>query len=198
MKNVPNILSMLRILLTPLFVVLYVQDEPLYRSLGIGVFGIAAVTDYFDGYIAREFNAGSKLGRFLDPLADKVLTFAGFAVLPYLSQDVFPILPVVFIVLRDIWVTIMRMIANRQNHSMQTSYSAKFKTAVQMIYLPIALLAGLFVQAQVAPVALSEWLFYSGILTWGLYAVAAFTVYTALEYMVANRAMFARDGSGSN
>jgi len=138
------------------------------------------------------------LGRFLDPLADKVLTFAGFAVLPYLSQDVFPILPVVFIVLRDIWVTIMRMIANRQNHSMQTSYSAKFKTAVQMIYLPIALLAGLFVQAQVAPVALSEWLFYSGILTWGLYAVAAFTVYTALEYMVANKAMFARDGSGSN
>lgn len=193
MKNVPNILSVLRIVLTPLFVVLYVQDEPLYRSLAIGVFAVAAITDYFDGYIAREFNAGSKLGRFLDPLADKVLTFAAFAVLPYINSAVFPILPVVLIVLRDIWVTMMRMIATRQSHDMKTSYIAKFKTAVQMIYLPIALLAGLFVQAQVAPVVMSEWLFDSGILTWGLYAVAAFTVYTAIDYVIVNKEIFVRN-----
>lgn len=193
MKNVPNILSVLRIVLTPLFVVLYVQDEPLYRSLAIGVFAVAALTDYFDGYIAREFNAGSKLGKFLDPLADKVLTFAAFAVLPYINASVFPVLPVVLIVFRDVWVTIMRMIANRRSYDMQTSFIAKFKTAVQMIYLPIALLAGLFVQAQVPPVILSEWLFDSGVLTWGLYFVAAFTVYTAIDYMIVNKSMFVRN-----
>lgn len=192
MKNVPNILSVLRIVLTPLFVVLYVQDEPLYRSLGIGIFAVAAITDYFDGYIAREFNAGSQLGKFLDPLADKVLTFAGFAVLPYINQSVFPILPVVLIVLRDIWVTIMRMLANRRAYNMKTSYVAKFKTAVQLVYLPVALLAGLFVQAQVPPVEMSQWLFDSGVLTWGLYGVAAFTVYTAIDYIIVNKALFVR------
>lgn len=194
MKNVPNILSAMRIVLTPLFVVLYVQEEPLYRSLAIGVFAVAALTDYFDGYIAREFNAGSKLGKFLDPLADKVLTFAAFAVLPYINATVFPLFPVILIVLRDLWVTLMRMMANRQAYDMQTSHVAKFKTAVQMVYLPIALLAGLFVQAQVAPFELAERLFSSGILTWGLYAVAAFTVYTGIDYVIVNRAMFASDG----
>jgi CDP-diacylglycerol---glycerol-3-phosphate 3-phosphatidyltransferase len=193
MKNVPNILSIFRIVLTPLFVLLYVQDELLYRSLGIGLFAMAAITDYFDGYIAREFNAGSKLGKFLDPLADKVLTFAAFAVLPFVAPAVFPVLPVVLIVLRDVFVTFMRMLANRRFYDMKTSYLAKFKTAVQMIYLPLALLGGLFVNSGVPPAELAQWSFEIGLFTWGLYAVAAFTVYTAFDYVMANRDLFVRN-----
>jgi CDP-diacylglycerol---glycerol-3-phosphate 3-phosphatidyltransferase len=190
MKNVPNILSVLRIVLTPLFVLMYVQDELLYRSLSIGVFAVAAITDYFDGYIAREFNAGSKLGRFLDPLADKVLTFAGFGVLPFVAPGIFPVLPVVFIILRDFFVTFMRMLANRRAYDMKTSYLAKFKTAVQMVYLPLALLAGLFVNSGVPPAELANWSFEIGLFTWGLYAVAVFTVYTAVDYVIVNRSLF--------
>ncbi|MCH8495684.1 MAG: CDP-diacylglycerol--glycerol-3-phosphate 3-phosphatidyltransferase [Balneolales bacterium] len=198
MKNVPNILSAVRILLTPVFIILYVQDELLYRSLAIGVFGFAAITDYFDGYIAREFNAGSNLGRFLDPLADKFLTFAGFAVLPYIDIATFHILPVVLIVLRDLFVTIMRLIANRKSYTMQTSNIAKFKTAVQMVFLPIALLGGLFVHAEIPPSEFTRWLFDSGIFTWALYAVAAFTVYTGIDYIRINKDLFVKSDENGN
>lgn len=198
MKNVPNILSAVRIVLTPIFVILYVQDELLYRSLAIGVFGFAALTDYFDGYIAREFNAGSNLGKFLDPLADKFLTFAGFAVLPFIDIAVFPILPIVLIVLRDLFVTVMRLMANRKSYTMQTSNIAKFKTVVQMVFLPVGLLGGLFIDANIPPSEFTRWLFDSGVFTWALYFVAAFTVYTGIDYIKINKDLFVNSDEKGN
>src|SRR5690554_4390066 len=169
MKNVPNILSALRICLAPVFVALYVQDEILYRSLSIAVFAVAAFTDYVDGYIARNFNAKSRLGNFLDPLADKILTFSGFMVLPFISVHVFPIMPIILIVLRDTFITVLRLVAERKKQTMRTSNTAKLKTLIQMVFLYAALLIGLFVQADVFPGDWSRWLFSSGILTWSLY-----------------------------
>lgn len=190
MKNVPNILSSLRIILAPIFIALYIQDEILYRSLSIGVFAVAAFTDYVDGYIARNFNAKSRLGNFLDPLADKILTFSGFIVLPFISVNVFPILPIILIVLRDTFVTIMRLVAERKKQTMHTSKTAKLKTLIQMVFLYAALLIGLFVQADVFPGDWSRWLFSSGILTWSLYFVTFITVYTGIEYVVVNKSIF--------
>lgn len=184
MKNVPNILSSVRILLAPIFVLLYLQDEILYRSLSVGVFAVAALTDYFDGYIAREFNAGSKLGNFLDPLADKILTFSGFIVLPVIAPTIFPLIPVIIIICRDVLVTGLRMAADKRAIELITSKSAKFKTMLQMIFLYIALLAGLFVQAQVFPGELARAAFESGVMTWSLYIVTIITVYTGLEYIL--------------
>jgi CDP-diacylglycerol---glycerol-3-phosphate 3-phosphatidyltransferase len=194
MKNVPNMLSVLRILLTPLFVVLYVQDELVYTSLALGVFAAAAITDYFDGYIARTYNARSKMGTFLDPLADKILTFAGFGVLPYVSPEVFPVWPIVLIVLRDLWVTWMRLLADRRGITMQTRSIAKAKTAVQMVYLSIALLGGVFILADVPPSQLARMSYEVGFFTWGLYLVSAFTVYTGLEYIWVNFKLFKASG----
>lgn len=190
MKNVPNILSALRILLAPLFIVLYLQDEILYRSLSIAVFAIAAVTDYFDGYIAREFNAGSKLGNFLDPLADKILTISGFIVLPFIAPTIFPIIPIILIIIRDIGITFLRLFAERRQITVQTRKSAKFKTVVQMIFLYLALLAGLFIQADVFPGDVTRLIFESGVFTWSLYFVAFITVYTGIEYIVINYRLF--------
>ncbi len=192
MKNVPNILSTLRIILAPIFIALYIQDEILYRSLSIGVFAVAAFTDWVDGYIARNFNASSKLGNFLDPLADKILTFSGFAVLPFVSVSVFPVLPIIAIVVRDTLVTVLRLYAERQKQTMQTRRSAKLKTLLQMIFLYAALLVGLFVQADVFPGDWARWMFATGMFTWALYVVAAVTVYTGLEYLVVNRSLFRR------
>src|SRR5690606_8443051 len=107
----------------------------LYRSLSIGVFAVAAFTDYVDGYIARNFNAKSRLGNFLDPLADKILTFSGFMVLPFISVSVFPILPIVLIVLRDTFITLLRLYAERRKQAIRTSNSAKIKTLIQMVFL---------------------------------------------------------------
>src|SRR5690554_7084168 len=89
-RNVPNILSTIRILLAPVFFYMYLQDELVWRSLSIAVFAIAAVTDFFDGYIARTYNVESPSGVFLDPLADKILTFAGFICLPFVDPVQFP------------------------------------------------------------------------------------------------------------
>lgn len=192
MKNVPNLLSFLRIVLAPIFIFMYLHDEIVYRSLSIAVFAIAAMTDYFDGYIARTFNAGSKLGNFLDPLADKILTFAGFIVLPILAPEIFPLLPIALIIFRDIAVTGLRVYAEQKNVSIETRSSAKFKTMVQMIYLYIALLAGLFMHVDVFPGEFIRQIFALGIFTWALVIVSAITVYTGIEYVYINRHLFVK------
>jgi CDP-diacylglycerol---glycerol-3-phosphate 3-phosphatidyltransferase len=190
MKNVPNILSALRIILAPIFIILYVQDEILYRSLSVGIFAVAAFTDYIDGYIAREFNAISRLGNFLDPLADKILTFSGFLVLPFISVSVFPIIPIGLIIFRDTMITLLRLYADRYKYNLKTRNSAKLKTVFQMIFLYSSLLTGLFIQADVFPGDLARWLFMTGVFTWTLYFVAAFTVYTGIEYLYHNKGLF--------
>jgi CDP-diacylglycerol--glycerol-3-phosphate 3-phosphatidyltransferase len=190
MKNVPNILSALRIILAPIFIVLYVQDEILYRSLSVGLFAVAAFTDYFDGYIAREFNAVSRLGNFLDPLADKILTFSGFLVLPFISVSVFPIIPIGLIIFRDTMITLMRLYADRYKYDLITRKTAKIKTVFQMIFLYTSLLTGLFIQADVFPGEWARWIFTTGVFTWSLYFVAGFTVFTGIEYLYYNKGLF--------
>jgi CDP-diacylglycerol--glycerol-3-phosphate 3-phosphatidyltransferase len=190
MKNVPNILSALRIILAPIFIILYVQDEILYRSLSVGIFAVAAFTDFFDGYIAREFNAVSRLGNFLDPLADKILTFSGFLVLPLISISVFPIIPIGLIIFRDTMITLMRLYAERYNYNIKTRGMAKIKTVLQMILLYTALLTGLFIQAEVFPGDAARWIFTTGFFTWALYFVAGITVYTGIEYVYHNKGLF--------
>ncbi len=116
MQRIPNILSTLRIVLAPIFLFMYIQDEVVWRSLSIAVFAVAVVTDFFDGYIARMYGAQTSYGVFLDPLADKILTFAGFICLPFIDADQFPWWAVGIIVFRDLLVTGMRMLANYSRH----------------------------------------------------------------------------------
>ncbi|TVQ15468.1 MAG: CDP-alcohol phosphatidyltransferase family protein [Balneolaceae bacterium] len=193
MKSVPNLLSWLRMILAPVFVVLYLQDEILWVALSIPVFTIAAITDYLDGYIARNYGARSDFGIFLDPLADKVLTFSGFISLSIYFPDLFPWIGVFLIVGRDIFTTLLRVFAKKRGKSIITSNSAKAKTFSQLIFLIIALLAGVFVRTSLPVGDLAAWLLYTGILTWLYFAVVLFTVYTALEYIITNRHLFGRE-----
>jgi CDP-diacylglycerol---glycerol-3-phosphate 3-phosphatidyltransferase len=193
MKSVPNLLSWLRMILAPVFVVLYLQDEILWVALSIPVFTIAAITDYLDGYIARNYGARSDFGIFLDPLADKVLTFSGFISLSIYFPDLFPWIGVFLIVGRDIFTTLLRVFAKKRGKSIITSNSAKAKTFSQLIFLIIALLAGVFVRTSLPVGDLAGWLLYTGILTWLYFAVVLFTVYTALEYIITNRHLFGRE-----
>jgi CDP-diacylglycerol---glycerol-3-phosphate 3-phosphatidyltransferase len=193
MKRVPNLLSWLRMILAPVFVVLYLQDEILWVALSIPVFTIAAITDYLDGYIARNYGARSDFGLFLDPLADKVLTFSGFISLSIYFPDLFPWIGVFLIVGRDIFTTLLRVYAKKRGKSMMTSNSAKAKTFSQLIFLIIALLAGVFVRTSLPVGDLATWLLYTGFLTWLYFAVVLFTVYTALEYIITNRHLFGRE-----
>lgn len=192
MKHVPNILSSLRIILAPIFLFMYVQDELIWRSLSIAVFATAAVTDFFDGQIARRYNIESKLGVFLDPLADKFLTFAGFFCLPFLDPAQFPWWAVSLIVIRDIGVTLLRLYTNRKDIILETRFTAKAKTLVQMIFLYAVILIGVFKQADIEFSDMAARFFNSGILYYTMMFVTALTVYSGIEYLWVNKAVLSK------
>lgn len=184
-------------ILAPIFLFMYIQDELIWRSLSIAVFATAAVTDYFDGKIARYYKLESDFGVFLDPLADKFLTFAGFLCLPFLDAGQFPWWAVFAILIRDVLVTSLRLYAGKKNLSMETRFTAKAKTMVQMIFLYAVLLIGVFKQADIdfSDVALS--IFNSGSLYYAMMFVTALTVYSGIEYLWINRDMFNAENTAS-
>lgn len=193
MRRLPNILSTTRLILAPIFLLLYIQDEVVWRALSVGIFAVAVVTDFFDGYIARLYGYQTPYGVFLDPLADKFLTFAGFICLPFINAEQFPWWAVGVIVLRDVIITAMRMIADHRNLPMETRMTAKFKTMVQMIFLYLVLLIGVFINTDVWLSSYSVDLMNSGLLGWAMLAVVALTLYSGFEYILINREIFFSD-----
>ena len=189
-ERIPNILSTLRIILAPIFLLLYIQDEVVWRALSIGVFAVALFTDFFDGYIARLYGVQSPYGVFLDPLADKILTFAGFICLPFLDPQQFPWWAIAVIVFRDILVTGMRILADYRSIMMDTRFTAKLKTMSQMIFLGVVLMVGVFVETDVWLSVYCQQLLDSGILGWLMILIVILTVYSGLEYIVINLDIF--------
>lgn len=176
--------------LAPIFLFMYIQDALIWRSLSIAVFATAAVTDYFDGKIARYYQLESDFGVFLDPLADKFLTFAGFLCLPFLDVAQFPWWAIIAIVARDITVTALRLYAARKKFTMKTRFTAKAKTMLQMIFLYAVLLIGVFKEADIEFANAAAQFFNSGILYYIMMFVTALTVYSGIEYLWVNREIF--------
>ncbi|MCP9290107.1 CDP-alcohol phosphatidyltransferase family protein [Gracilimonas sediminicola] len=190
MKNIPNILSAIRMVLAPIFLFMYIQDELIWRSLSIAVFATAAVTDYFDGKIARYYQLESDFGVFIDPLADKFLTFAGFFCLPFLDVSQFPWWAVILIVIRDVFITALRLYASRKKIPLKTRFTAKAKTMVQMLFLYTVLLLGVFKQADIEFADAAAQFFNSGVLYYVMMFVTALTVYSGAEYIWSNSQLF--------
>lgn len=192
-RRLPNILSTTRIILAPIFLFLYIQDEVVWRALSVGIFAVAVVTDFFDGYIARQYGYQTAYGVFLDPLADKFLTFAGFICLPFIDAAQFPWWAVGVIVARDIFITAMRMMADYRKLQMKTRFTAKFKTLSQMFFLYMVLLVGVFVNTDVWLSTYCQQLLQSGILGWGMIAIVLLTLYSGFEYIFINKEIFFTD-----
>jgi CDP-diacylglycerol--glycerol-3-phosphate 3-phosphatidyltransferase len=129
----PNQLTILRIILTPVFLVLFLSGNPLLKQISLGVFIIAALTDWYDGWLARKFNYITSWGRFWDPLADKILTSAAF--LGFAFLNILPLWMVVIILIRDFTITTLRAYADYRKSSFPTSNYAKWKTFLQMSFL---------------------------------------------------------------
>jgi len=129
----PNQLTVLRIILTPIFLVLFLLPDPLMKQISLGVYIIAALTDWYDGWLARKFNYITNWGKFWDPLADKVLTSAAF--IGFVIIKVIPLWMVCIIILRDFVITGLRAYADYRGYSISTSYYAKWKTFIQMAFL---------------------------------------------------------------
>jgi len=129
----PNQLTVLRIILTPVFLILFLANDPLLKQISLAIYIIAALTDWYDGWLARKFNYITAWGKFWDPLADKILTSGAF--LGFVFLNIVPLWMVLIIIFRDFVITGLRVYADYKGHSFPTSYYAKWKTFIQMAFL---------------------------------------------------------------
>lgn len=129
----PNQLTVFRIILTPIFFVLFLSKDSTLIQISFGVFIIAAITDWYDGWLARKFNYITDWGKFWDPLADKILTSTVF--LSFVIVGILNLWMVLLVILRDVIVTLLRILADNKGIPFKTTYYAKWKTLLQMIFL---------------------------------------------------------------
>lgn len=143
----PNLLSLLRIVLVPLFLYFIFIPTVQHRMWALLVFIVAAITDFFDGWLARKLHQESEMGKFLDPLADKFLVIA--ALIAFLFLDpLIPLWMIVIIIARDILITLMRYLAIKKGASLRTSSFGKVKTAFQMISIIVIIMVFVFRKAK--------------------------------------------------
>jgi CDP-diacylglycerol--glycerol-3-phosphate 3-phosphatidyltransferase len=129
----PNQLTFLRILLTPVFLVLLLSSNSVLRQWSLAIFILAAITDWYDGWLARRWGYVTRWGAFLDPLADKVLTSA--ALLAYSFLGLVSGWMVWIIVIRDAVITLLRSYAEYKGKPVDTSKLAKTKTFAQYVLI---------------------------------------------------------------
>lgn len=132
--NLPNLLTVLRLLAAPCLVGLYVAFyHPLADWFALGLFLTASVTDLFDGYLARRWKQETRFGAMLDPIADKVMIVTALLLIASLSgMDPWILLPASLIVFREIFISGLREFLGASTSALTVTYLAKFKTAAQM------------------------------------------------------------------
>ena len=146
--TLPNQLTLLRILLTPVFVALLLSGDSLYLQLSLGVFIVAALTDWYDGWIARKMGFSSRWGKFLDPLADKILSSA--ALLSFVGLNLVDAWMVWIVIARDFLITGLRSYAEYLDRPIITTRGAQAKTFGQFVVIYYILI--LYVGRSILPV----------------------------------------------
>ncbi|MDO5456441.1 MAG: CDP-diacylglycerol--glycerol-3-phosphate 3-phosphatidyltransferase [Eubacteriales bacterium] len=133
--NLPNKLTVLRMVLVPFFVafLLLSPGNESFKWIALVLFVVASLTDYFDGQIARKHNLITNFGKFMDPLADKILTISGMICLIELGR--IPAWIVIIIVAREFIISGFRLIAAESGVVIAANYWGKFKTTFQMIMI---------------------------------------------------------------
>ena len=186
--NLPNKLTMLRVLLVPVFMVFAglgtygaADFVPLYYMLAGVLFAAASLTDFLDGYLARKYHMVTDFGKFMDPLADKMLTTAAFL---YMMRDgvCHPVV-LAIVLFREFAVAGVRMNAAAQGTVIAANLWGKVKTVLQML----TILLYYFAAALAGPDAVGAVALLTGVLCW---AVAAVTALSGGIYLWQNRGCF--------
>jgi cardiolipin synthase len=181
MLTLPNILTLSRILAVPILVFLLWRPTPIDYLITFVLYCLVGITDYFDGYLARAQGLTSRLGQFLDPIADKIMVAAVIVMLmasrradgdPPILQDL-AIIPALIILLREMIVSGLREFLAPLNISVPVSALAKWKTTLQLVALGALILGGGF--------PAEEWIHLTGIVS--LWAAAALTLVTGYDYL---------------
>ncbi len=187
----PNQLTVLRIILSPIFLILFLQDEAIYKQISLAVFIVAALTDWYDGWLARKFNYITDWGKFVDPLADKILTssvFIGFVLI-----NLIPLWMVLLIIIRDFFITGLRLYAEYKGKAFITSYYAKWKTFLQMFFLYYILVLYTSRYIEFIYIHLDkiiETLLNINFIYFGMLVVTLVTIHTGILYIIRNKHLF--------
>ena len=181
MLSLPNLLTLSRILAVPILVFLLWKPTPIYYAITFFLYCLVGITDYFDGYLARAQGLTSKLGQFLDPIADKIMVAAVIIMLMAsrrangelpVIQD-FNIIPALIILLREMIVSGLREFLAELRVSMPVSHLAKWKTTFQLVALGALILGGALPSV--------EWVHLVGVVS--LWAAAGLTLITGYDYL---------------
>jgi len=195
----PNQLTILRIILTPVFLILFLTGEPVLIQISYLVFLIAAITDWYDGWLARKFNYITEWGKFMDPLADKILTSTAF--IAFVIVGVLPLWMVMLIIIRDLVVTLIRVYADYRNVSFRTTRTAQLKTVLQMFFLYYILLIytlNTFEKLHVVYKNLLSILLDPVGIYIAMLFITLFTVITGITYILSNRLLIRKLIKGEN
>ena len=171
--NLPNKLTMFRVILIPFFIVfLLIPITPYDKWIALAIFVIASLTDLLDGKIARKYNLVTNFGTFMDPLADKLLVCS--ALICLIELDKIPSWMVIIIIAREFIISGFRLVASDNGVVIAASYFGKFKTTFQMlaVCLMIADLPALHVVTQVV-----------------LWIAVILTVVSLIDYLVKNKSV---------
>ena len=181
MLNLPNLLASLRILMAPIMFWVILNPQ-VFTQNGFDItwnyyfasllFVLASVTDFFDGYIAREWDESTLLGAIIDPLADKMLTLAAFLGLMMIGEA--SVWAIYIIIVRELFITALRTVAVSEKISVHASFAGKVKTVSQMFAIGFLLM---------------HWP-YATLLLW---IAVALTVYSGAEYVWSFRNSLLKD-----
>lgn len=175
-------ITLIRIFLIPVFLVtMYLAETRGYMLyISLGIFAIASITDLIDGEVARRCHQVSTLGKFLDPLADKVLVIAAMAM--FCEWGIFPAWALMIVLAREFAVSGLRMVASGKGNVIAAGWSGKVKTAVTMICL-CGMLAfnGAFFKDLLGEGFVNAFNWISVI------AISATTIYSGVEYFIRNK-----------
>jgi CDP-diacylglycerol--glycerol-3-phosphate 3-phosphatidyltransferase len=172
MFNLPNLLTIFRILLVPPLVVVLLTKFDGKEWWGLGLFLLASVMDFLDGYLARRRKQVTRLGTLLDPAADKILISAAFISLVEMDPGLVPSWIVVVIIAREFAVTSLRSFASAENLVIPAGLSGKIKTTVQIISIAL-----LIIHSQIERL-------FPHLAPISLWAALAITIYSGIEYFV--------------
>ena len=169
--NVPNLLSLSRILSVPVFIVLMLDPSPV-RALAAGVvFSLASATDWLDGYLARKWGQVTKMGKLLDPIADKILIMSALVILVELRPEIVHSWMAILIIGREFAVTGLRAIASSDGIIIPAETVGKYKVGAQITAVLSLLLDFAFTR---------DWMKYLG--KYALWVAMILSVYSALQY----------------
>ncbi len=199
--NLPNKLTMARILAVPLLMISLLYGTLWGKYLALIVFVVAAITDYWDGRLARERNLVTNFGRVMDPLADKLLMATAF--ICFVQMGFAPAWMVVLIIGREFAITGLRVLAAVQGRVIAASAAGKHKTITQIVAVILILVLNAAQASLQAWVPLWEQtlggnifrLFAAYAPYWSMFIVAVLSLYSGLEYLVKNRELWQEHGA---